>query len=111
MEFFLVTIFSINSAHSNKLGSKVKFSYLNNNFDFSIFFIKHIAYSSNKFLVFQFIQKTLDFGKVITQFVNTSRDVIQNKRKRNISISILNGNIVLPSKQKKFDNFIKAFNS
>lgn len=45
------------------------------------------------------------------QFVNTSRNIIQKKRKRNISISILNGNIVLPSKEKKIDNFIEIFNS
>lgn len=146
----IVTIFSINSAHSNKLGSKVKFSYLNNNFDFSIFYIKHKAYlpnksyPSNKFLtwfigftegegsfivnnrgdlafvitqstsdikVLQFIQETLGFGKVIAQSVNTSRYVTQSKREIDILISILNGNIVLPSRQEKFNNFIKGFNS
>lgn len=146
----IVTIFSINSAHSNKLGSKVKFSSLNNNFDFSLFYIKHKtylankSYPSNKFLtwfigftegegsfivnnrgdlafvitqstsdikVLQFIQETLGFGKVIAQSVNTSRYVTQSKREIDILISILNGNIVLPSRQEKFNNFIKGFNS
>jgi LAGLIDADG endonuclease len=150
--FSIVTLFSVNSAHSDKLISKVKFSSLtlNNDFDFSLFYEKHKAYlpnkssPSNNFLtwfigftegegsfivnnrgdlafvitqstsdikVLQFIQETLGFGKVIAHSVNTSRYVTQSKREIDILISIFNGNIVLPSRQVKLDNFIKGFNS
>jgi hypothetical protein len=125
-----------------------KFSTLNNNFNFDLFYEKHKTYSNNlspskEFLtwfigfvegegsfvvnnrgdlafiitqstndiqVLKFIQETLGFGKVIAQSLSTSRYVTQNKKEIEIIISILNGNIVLPTVKQKLDKFIKGFN-
>lgn len=69
-----------------------------------------ITQSTNDIQVLKFIQETLGFGKVIPQSLSTSRYVTQNKKEIDIIISILNGNIVLPSVQQKLDKFIKGFN-
>jgi len=52
----------------------------------------------------------LGFGKVIPQYIKTSRYITQSKREIDILISIFNGNIILPTRQAKFDKFVKAFN-
>jgi len=59
----------------------------------------------------EFIQETLCFGKVIAQSINTSRYVTQSKKEIDILISMLNGNIILPSRQEKWNDFIKGFNN
>lgn len=61
--------------------------------------------------VLEFIKETLGFGKVIPQSLNTSRYVTQNKVEIDIIISLFNGNLILPSKQKSFEKFIKGFNN
>ncbi len=69
-----------------------------------------ITQSTNDIQVLKFIQETLGFGKVIAQSLTTSRYVTQNKKEIEIIISILNGNIVLPTVKQKLDKFIKGFN-
>jgi hypothetical protein len=61
--------------------------------------------------VLYYIKETLGFGKVISQSAKISRYVTQNKKEIEILISLLNGNIVLPTRQKKLESFIKGFNS
>ena len=61
--------------------------------------------------ILEFIKESLGFGKVIPQSLNTSRFVTQSKTEIDIIISLFNGNIILPSKQKSFEKFIKGFNS
>lgn len=60
--------------------------------------------------ILNFIKDTLGFGSVIKQGLNTSRYVVNSKREIDLIISILNGNIILPSKQKRLILFITAFN-
>lgn len=69
-----------------------------------------IRQNTSEIQVLNFIQETLGFGKVIPQSLLTSRYVTQNKKEIEIIISILNGNIVLPSVHQKFDKFVKGFN-
>lgn len=45
----IVIIFSISLVYSNILIFKVKFSYINNYFDFFLFYLKNKIYLSNKF--------------------------------------------------------------
>jgi len=61
--------------------------------------------------VLKFIQETLGFGKVIAQSANTSRYVVQSKKEIELIIHLFNGNIVLPSKKVRFENFVNGFNS
>lgn len=61
--------------------------------------------------VLEFIKETLGFGKVISQSLNTSRYVTQSKVEIDIIISLFNGNLILPSKQKSFEKYIKGFNN
>lgn len=70
-----------------------------------------ITQSTSDINVLYYIQETLAFGKVISQSEKTSRYVTQNKKEIEIIISLFNGNLVLPSRQKKFDLFIRGFNS
>lgn len=60
--------------------------------------------------VLEFIKETLGFGKIISQSANTSRYVTQNKKEIELIIHLFNGNIVLPSRKIRFENFIKGFN-
>lgn len=60
--------------------------------------------------ILEFIKETLGFGKVIPQSLNTSRYVTQNKIEISILISLFNGNIILPSRQKSFEKFLIGFN-
>ena len=70
-----------------------------------------VVQSTSDIKVLCYIQETLDFGKVITQSVKTSRYVIQNKREIEIIIALFNGNIILPTRKNQLNNFIKGFNS
>jgi len=69
-----------------------------------------ITQSTSDINVLKYIKETLGFGKVIAQSINTSRYVTQSKTEISILIHLFNGNIVLPSKQEKLDEFIKGFN-
>jgi len=69
-----------------------------------------ITQSTTDIKVLDFIKETLGFGKVIPQSLKTSRYVTQNKLEIDIIISLFNGNLILPSKQKSFEKFIKGFN-
>lgn len=60
--------------------------------------------------VLEFIKETLGFGKVILQSANTSRYVTQNKKEIELIVHLFNGNIVLPSRKLRFENFVKGFN-
>lgn len=60
--------------------------------------------------VLELIRNTLLFGSVIKQGERTSRYVIQNLRDLYKILLILNGNLLLPSRQKKFAKFLEVFN-
>jgi hypothetical protein len=69
-----------------------------------------VTQSTTDIKVLYFIQETLGFGKVISQSVKTSRYITQSKKEIEIIIKIFNGNIILPTKQVRFEKFILAFN-
>ena len=69
-----------------------------------------ITQSTIDIKVLEFIKETLGFGKVISQSLHTSRYVTQSKVEIDIIINLFNGNLILPSKQKSFEKFIKGFN-
>lgn len=69
-----------------------------------------VVQSTSGLKVLCYIQETLDFGKVISQSVKTSRYVTQNKREIEIIITLFNGNIILPTRKNQLNNFIKGFN-
>ena len=70
-----------------------------------------ITQSSSDVQVLNYIKTNLGFGKVIPQSANTSRYVTQNKKEIELIIHLFNGNIILPSRRKKFENFVKGFNN
>jgi hypothetical protein len=70
-----------------------------------------ITQSNVDIKVLEFIQESLGFGKVIAQSANTSRYVTQSKKEIELIIHLFNGNIILPSKKVKFENFVNRFNS
>lgn len=57
-----------------------------------------------------YIQRTLGFGSVIKQGPRTSRYVIQNLEDLYKVLLILNGNIVLPNRQKRLLAMLEIFN-
>jgi len=69
-----------------------------------------VTQSTSDIGVLHYIKETLNFGKVISQSVKTSRYVTQSKREIEIIISLFNGNVVLPTRQIKIENFILGFN-
>lgn len=60
--------------------------------------------------VLDFIQKELNFGKVIVQGKTTSRFIIQDKLGLYLISLIFNGNIRTPDKLKSFNEFLKVLN-
>lgn len=60
--------------------------------------------------VLHLIQKTLGFGSVMKKGPRTSRFVVQNLTDLYKILLILNGNFVLPSRQKRLRAMIEAFN-
>lgn len=58
----------------------------------------------------EFIKETLGFGKVISQSATTSRFICQTKLEIELIISLFNGNLVFPSRQKSLKIFIDGFN-
>lgn len=69
-----------------------------------------ITQSTEDIQVLYKICNTLGFGSVITQGPRTSRFVLQNLGDLFKILLILNGNLMLPSRQKKFRKFLDAFN-
>ena len=69
-----------------------------------------ITQNTSNLIILHFIKETLGFGKVIAQSSTTSRYVTQSKKEIEIIINIFNGNIILPSRQIKLNDFIKGFN-
>lgn len=69
-----------------------------------------ITQSSSHVQVLEYIQKTLGFGSVIKQGEHTHRFVIQNLKDFSKILSILNGNLMLPSRQKQLTEFLKVYN-
>lgn len=60
--------------------------------------------------VLDFIQKELNFGKVIVQGKTTSRFIVQDKLGLYLISLIFNGNIITPDKLKSFNEFLKVLN-
>ena len=61
--------------------------------------------------VLHMICDTLGFGKVIKQGKRTSRFIVQDKRGLELIVSLFNGNLILPTRQRQFIEFVKAYNS
>ena len=59
------------------------------------------------------IEDHLGFGKVITQSKNTKsvRFIVQDQVGTYLLILLFNGNLVLPSRRKRFLSYLQAFNS
>jgi hypothetical protein len=60
--------------------------------------------------VLDFIQKQLNFGKVIVQGKTTSRFIVQDRLGLYLISLIFNGNIRTPDKLRSFNEFLKALN-
>lgn len=69
-----------------------------------------ITQSTSDIQVLDFIKETLGFGKVVKQSATTSRFVVQSKSEIALIIYLFNGNLILPTKQESFQNFLDAFN-
>jgi hypothetical protein len=70
-----------------------------------------ITQSNLDIYVLEFIQETLGFGKVIPQSKTTSRYVTQNKKEIELFVYLFNGNLILPRRKEKFEEFVKGFNA
>lgn len=57
-----------------------------------------------------YVRNTLGFGRVHVQGETTSRFVVQDLAGLYKLLSILNGNIVLPKRQRQFKAFCNAYN-
>lgn len=69
-----------------------------------------ISQDAGNIQVLEKIQKTLGFGSVISQGIHVYRYVVQNLTDLHKILCILNGNLILPSRQKKFPKILEAFN-
>ena len=70
-----------------------------------------ITQGSDDVQVLHMICDTLGFGKVIKQGKRTSRFIVQDKRGLELIVSLFNGNLILPTRQRQFIEFMKAYNS
>jgi|SRR5690606_18899662 len=70
-----------------------------------------ITQSTEDEQILKLIQETLGFGKVIRQGKRTSRYIVQDKKGLELINSLFNGNIVLPSRQQSFNEFLNLYNS
>lgn len=61
--------------------------------------------------VLLYIQKILDFGRVMKQGSSTSRFVVEDISSIALLVALFNGNIVFPMKQASFFLFLQAFNN
>lgn len=72
-----------------------------------------ITQSTSDIRTLEFIKETLGFGKVISQSATTSRficNTLRYKLEIELIISLFNGNLVFPSRQKSLKIFIDGFN-
>jgi hypothetical protein len=60
--------------------------------------------------ILQLINNKLGFGRVIKQGKRTSRYIVEDKKGLELINSLFNGNIVLPSKQQSFNEFLCIYN-
>ncbi len=60
--------------------------------------------------ILSIIQKNLGFGRVIKQGVRTHRFIVEQKKLLSLIILIFNGNMVLPSRFKRFKKFLEFYN-
>ena len=70
-----------------------------------------ITQSTIDIYILEYIKETLGFGKVIPQSQTTSRYVTQNKKEIELLIHLFNGNLILPRRKEKFEDFVKGFNT
>jgi hypothetical protein len=69
-----------------------------------------ITQSNMDIYVLEFIKEILGFGKVISHSKITSRYVTQNKKEIELLIHLFNGNLILPRRKEKFEEFVRGFN-
>jgi hypothetical protein len=69
-----------------------------------------ITQSTNDESILQLIYNNLGFGRVIKQGKRTSRYIVEDKKGLELINSLFNGNIVLPSKQQSFNEFLQLYN-
>jgi hypothetical protein len=69
-----------------------------------------ITQSTVDIQVLHYIEQELGFGRVIKQGHKTSRFIVQDISNLYILIQLFNGNIVFPSKQNSFFQFVSHFN-
>lgn len=70
-----------------------------------------ITQSKIDIFILEHIKEILGFGKVIPQSKTTSRYVTQNKKEIELLIHLFNGNLILPRRKQKFEEFVKGFNT
>ena len=69
-----------------------------------------ITQSTDDENILKIIQDQLGFGRVIKQGKRTSRFIVEDKKGLELINSLFNGNLVLPSKQQSFNEFIQLYN-
>jgi hypothetical protein len=60
--------------------------------------------------ILEMIKDTLNFGRVIKQGKLTYRFIVEQKLLIELIILIFNGNMLLPSRIKRFKNFLEMYN-
>jgi hypothetical protein len=69
-----------------------------------------ITQSTNDESILQLIYNNFGFGRIIKQGKRTSRYIVEDKKGLELINSLFNGNIVLPSKQQSFNEFLQLYN-
>src|SRR3984885_15413202 len=69
-----------------------------------------ITQSTDDECILQLILNKLGFGRVIKQGKRTSKYIVEDKKGLELINSLFNGNIILPSKQQSFNEFLQIFN-
>src|SRR5690606_4646912 len=69
-----------------------------------------ITQSTDDENILQLIHDKLGFGRVIKQGKRTSRYIVEDKKGLELINSLFNGNIILPSKQRSFYEFLDIYN-
>ncbi len=69
-----------------------------------------ITQSTDDEQILQFIHDKLGFGRVSKQGKRTSRYIVENKKGLELINFLFNGNIILPSKQQSFNEFLRVYN-
>lgn len=69
-----------------------------------------ISQSTDDENILKIIQDQLGFGRVLKQGKRISRYIVEDKKGLELINSLFNGNLVLPSKQQSFNEFIKLYN-